>query len=109
MADYAHHGDEAIVIDRSTTGKKFLFTVFFVVVVRLVEAVLAFVVFYELAYTLITKRPPNNRVTRFAQRILCYGLDIGQYLTYNKNQRPFPFDDFQIGTDPIDLNSAATP
>ena len=109
MADYAHNGDEATVIDRSATGKRFLFTVLFVIVVRLVEAVLAFVVLYELVYTLITKRPPNTRVTRFAHRILCYGFDIGQYITCNKNQRSFPFDDFPIGTEPIDLSSAATP
>ena len=34
---------------------------------------------------------------RFAHRILCYGFDIGQYITCNKNQRPFPFEDFPIG------------
>ena len=54
MADYAHNGDETIVIDRSATGKRFLFTVLFVIVIRLVEAVLAFVVLYELVYTLIS-------------------------------------------------------
>ncbi|MEO2050112.1 MAG: DUF4389 domain-containing protein [Pirellulales bacterium] len=109
MADYTLHGDEAIVIDRIATAKRFLFTVLFVIVVRLLEAVLAFVVLYELIYTLITKRSPNARVTRFAHRILCYGFDIGQYITCNKNQRPFPFEDLPIGIEPIDPSSAATP
>ena len=107
MTDYACNGDEATAIGRSATGKRFLFTVLFVVVVRLIEAVLALVVLYELGYTLITKRPPRTRVTRFAHRIVRYVYDIGQYITYNKSQRPFPFDNFPIG-EPIDLNSAAT-
>ena len=75
--------------------------------IGLIEAVLAFVVLFELVYTLITKRSPNSRVARFAHRILRYGFDIGEYMTCNKDQLPFPFDDLPNGTEPIDLSSAA--
>ena len=108
MAGDTHNGDDATVIDRSATGKRILFTILFVIVVRLIEAVLALVVFFELVYSLITKRPPNPRVTRFAHRILRYGFTIGQYITYNTDQLPFPFDDLPNGTEPIDLSSAPT-
>ena len=107
MSDDASAGDETTVVDRSTTGKRILFTVVFFVIARLIEGVLAAVVLYELVYSLITKQPPNVRVTRFASRLLRYGLEIGQYLTGISNQRPFPFNDFTIVAD--DLNAATTP
>ena len=103
MADDAHNGDDATVIDRSATGKRILFTILFACVIRLIEAVLAFVVLFQLIYSLITKRPPNTRVTRFANRILCYAFDIGRYITCNKDQLPFPFDDLPNGSEPIDI------
>ena len=78
MADNVHNGDDRAVIDRTTTGKRVLFTIVFVIIVRLLEVVLAFVVLFELVYSLVTRRPPNPRVTRFAHRILRYAFEIGQ-------------------------------
>ena len=85
---------EATVITRGATGKRILFTILFLVIVRLVTAVLVFVILFELLFALITKQPPSERVTRFAHRMVRYGYEIGQYVTYNKEQTPFPFDDF---------------
>ncbi|MDG1896110.1 MAG: DUF4389 domain-containing protein, partial [Fuerstiella sp.] len=76
MENSALDDPESTVIDRSTTGKRILFTVVFAVIGRLIEGVLAFVAVYQLLYTLITKRPPNDRVTRFASRLLRYALEI---------------------------------
>ncbi|HIF01423.1 MAG TPA: DUF4389 domain-containing protein [Planctomycetes bacterium] len=73
---------------------------------RLIEAVLAVVVLYQLVYTLTTEQPPAVRVTRFANRLIRYGFEIGQYLTWNRDDRPFPFNEFPIAAD--DLNSATT-
>ncbi len=109
MADNAHNGDDRAVIDRTTTGKRLLFTIVFVIIVELIEVVLAFVVLFELVYSLVTRRPPNPRVTRFAHRILRYGFDIGQYVTCNTDHLPFPFEELPNGTEPIDLSPAATP
>lgn len=93
------------IIDRSNTGKRFLFTVVFVVVARLIEGVLAVVVLYQLVDSLITKQPPNGGVTRFADRLLRYAFEVGQYVTWNKREKLFPFNDFPIVTD--DLRPAA--
>lgn len=93
MVHVANHGDDATVIDRSTTGKRILFTILFAIVVRLLEVVLAFVVLFELVYSLITKRSPHARVIRFANSLLCYAYDVGEYVTCNKDQPPFPFDE----------------
>ena len=103
-----HPADKPTLIDRGTTGKRVLLTLFFFFVIALLEAVLAFVVLFELAYSLITQRPPTARVTRFAHRILRYGFDVGQYVTYNKNELPFPFDDLPNGVEPSNAASAAT-
>ena len=108
MADDTPTHDDTTVIDRSVTGKRILLTLLFVIIVRLLEAVIAVVVLFELGYSLITKRPPSTRVTSFAQRMLRYGFDIGQYMICNKDQPPFPFDDLPNGTEPLDLSSAAT-
>lgn len=108
MSDSVHHGEEPTLIDRGATGKRILFTIFFALVIRLLEAVLAFVVLFELVYSLITRRPPSARVTRFAHRMLRYGFDVGQYVTCNKNELPFPFDDLPNGIEPINASSAAT-
>jgi hypothetical protein len=97
MIDVANDGDDATAVDRSTTGKRILFSLFFAIVVRLLEVMLAIVVLFELAYSLITKRVPHTRVTRFANRVLGYAYDVGEYVTCNKNQPPFPFDDLPDG------------
>jgi len=104
MSEFTPHGEAATVIDRSTTGKRILYTVIFFVIARLIEAVLAVVVLYQLAYSLFMKQPPAVRVTRFANRLIRYGFEISQYLTWNKDERPFPFNEFPIVAD--DLNSA---
>jgi hypothetical protein len=107
MTDCPNDETEATIIDRSDTGKRLLCTFVFVVIARLIEGVLAFVVLYQLLYTLVTQQPPKGRVTRFANRLLRYALEIGQYVTWNKPEMPFPFNDFPVVAD--DLNPAATP
>ena len=109
MTDNIPNSDEATLIDRTETGKRFLLTLFFAIVVRLLEVVLVVTVLVELVFTLITRRPPNARVTRFAHRILCYAFEVGQYVTYNKEELPFPFEELPNGTEPMGMDSAATP
>ncbi len=109
MADDVHNGDDVAVIDHMTTGKRFLFTLVFVIILYLIGVVLAFVVLFELVYSLVTRRPPNPRVTRFADRVLRYAFEIGQYMTCNTDHRPFPFEELPSGTEPINYSPAATP
>jgi hypothetical protein len=46
-------------------------------------------------------------VTRFAHRIVLYAYEIGQYVTYNKEQQPFPFDDFPVDSERVEVVSSA--
>ena len=82
------------VIGRGATCKRILITILFVFVERVVTSLLAVVIVFELLFTLITGRTPGERVVGFAHRVVRYRYEIGQYLTYNKDQPPFPFDDF---------------
>ncbi len=49
-----------------------LLTILFVLIVRVVDSVLAIVVLFELAYSLITERAPSDRVVRWADRVVRY-------------------------------------
>ena len=88
MAEHAHPSDDVNVIDRSTTGKRLLYTIVF---------------------AFIARRRPHPRVTRFAHRLLRYGFVVGQYATYNTDDLPFPFDELPNGAEHVDINSAVTP
>ena len=88
-------------IDRKDTIIRILLTLLFVVIVaRVIEAMLAMVIIFELAYALLTRRPPGERVKRFANRTLSYLYRITRFLTYNEPELPFPFADFPSEVEP---------
>ena len=47
-----------------------------------------------------------NYISR-RSRLLRYALEIGQYVTWDEPEMPFPFNDFPVVAD--DLSPAATP
>ncbi len=88
-------------IDRKETAIRILLTLLFVVIVeRVIEAILAVVILFELVYALMTRRPPGERVRRFANRTLSYLYRITRFLTYNEPEPPFPFADFPSEVEP---------
>ena len=88
-------------IERKETGIRILLTVLFILILRAIDVVLSVIVLFQLVFALITKRRPGERVTRFANRITTYVVQLLRYLTYQEDQRPFPFSDFPAeGTPP---------
>jgi Domain of unknown function (DUF4389) len=86
---------ETTPIDRKETAIRILLTLLFVVIVeRIIEAILVMVILFEVVYALMTRRPPGERVRRFANRTLGYLYRITRFLTYNEPEPPFPFADF---------------
>jgi hypothetical protein len=81
-------------IERSETGIRILTTILFLLAVRVVEFVLGLVILFELAFALATRSAPPVRVREFADRVIRYAWQMAQYLTYNRERPPFPFDDF---------------
>jgi hypothetical protein len=51
------------------------------------------IVMFQLIFALITKSTPNPVVNSFAKRVIEYAYQIGHYVTYNRDQPPFPFDE----------------
>ncbi len=86
--------EEGEEIERGDTGIRILLTLLFVVALRLTETILAIVIVFQLIYALVTRREPGERLRSFADRAVRYAYQIGQYLTYNREEAPFPFDDF---------------
>jgi len=97
MTDSTAHSDQAPLVTRGATGKRILYTILFILIIRVVEAVLAILILFELAFSLITEHAPSDRLRRFGDRVVKYGTQIGRFLTYNRVQPPFPFDDFPNG------------
>lgn len=106
MADNIPNGEHTVTVTHSTTGKRVLCTLLFVIVLHLVAAVLAFLILFELGYAAVTQRLPHGRVTRFARRVVRYGFDICQYITWNSENLPFPFEELPNGAESADANFA---
>jgi Domain of unknown function (DUF4389) len=88
-------------IDRKETVTRILLTLLFVVIVEgVIKTMLAAVILFELAYALLTRRAPGERVRRFANRTLSYCYRIMRFLTYNEPEPPFPFADFPSEVEP---------
>lgn len=92
--------DNNTQIERKETGIRILLTVLFVVIWHVAETVLGVTVLFQLAYALITKRSPGERVKRFANHALSYLYHILRYLTYHEVEPPFPFADFPPELEP---------
>ena len=80
-------------IPRAVTGERMLNAFLFIFILHLVGTILAVVVLFQHFYSLITMGPPIARLTQFADRLTRYSFEIFQYLTYNSDQSPFPFQD----------------
>lgn len=92
-------------IERKETGIRIGLTVLFVLILRVVEIVLGAIVIFQLLFALITKRAPGERIARFANRIITYVTQLLRYVTYQDDQRPFPFSDFPAATDLADATT----
>ena len=92
--------EQELQIERKETGIRILLTVLFVLILHAIEVVLGVIVLFELAFALVTKRPPSEHVVRFANRIITYTVQLLRYLTYQDDFRPFPFADFPAESAP---------
>ncbi len=91
--------DDEELIERGETGIRILLTLLFWVVLQVVEAIVAVVILFDLVFALSTRREPSDRVKEFAERVIRYGLQVAHYMTYNRENAPFPFDEFPGETD----------
>lgn len=91
--------NEDETIERSETAVRILLTLLFFIIVRVVEALLAVLIVFELLFALVTRREPSAEVKSFANRALSYAVTVVRYLTYNEHDAPFPLRDFPAELD----------
>ncbi len=80
-------------LSNRATWLRALFMLLFVVIFNLAGLVLGVAVLFQFVHTLITGRP-NARVGVFGDSLGRYVYQILRYLTYNTEDRPFPFADW---------------
>jgi len=73
--------------------KRILFTVLFWVVFHISQALLLVLVIAQSAFIIFTNNP-NHHILVLSDRLTLYVQDILRYVTFNTDNRPFPFDDF---------------
>ena len=86
-------------VDRVETLIRLLYTLLFFLVIRVVEAAVSVIVVFQLIFALITNRTPNPAVNTFAKRVIEYAYQVATYVTYNRDQPPFPFDELPSDDD----------
>ena len=87
-------------IERTDTGIRILFSVLFLLIAEVVQMILGLAVLFSLAFALVTKRPPSERVRHFTNRTISYLYQVFRYVTYNAAEPPFPFADFPAELEP---------
>ncbi len=73
--------------------QRVLFTAIFWVVFYISQFVLAAIVVAQCVFTLVGGSP-NDQLLRFGDSMSRYVHEILRYVTFNSDQRPFPFSDF---------------
>ncbi len=80
-------------LSNRATWLRLLFMLLFVLIFNLAELVLGFAVLFQFVHALITGRA-SARVGNFGESLGRYVYQILRYLTYNTEDRPFPFADW---------------
>jgi hypothetical protein len=93
-----------VELDRADTGIRILYSVLFAIINNLLAGAIGFIVVFELGFSLITKRPPANRVRSIANSIISYSYRLQRWLAHTESQLPFPFSDL-----PEDIHSIEWP
>lgn len=86
-------------IKSHATWLRALFMLLFVFIYHVAEVVLAVVVVFQLLVVIFTARP-NVRLLRFGQDLGTFIYQIVRFLTYNSEDRPFPFGEWPEGSLP---------
>ncbi|MEX2327343.1 MAG: DUF4389 domain-containing protein [Pseudomonadales bacterium] len=80
------------------TWLRALYMILFAIICSLTEIVLVAVVVLQFFIVLFT-REPNDRLLDFGEDIGVFIFQIIQYLTFNTEEKPFPFGPWPYGAD----------
>ncbi|HXH72872.1 MAG TPA: DUF4389 domain-containing protein, partial [Mariprofundaceae bacterium] len=80
-------------VKNSSAWMRLLFMLLFAVLYSVAEMVLTVVVIFQFLSVLITGRK-NAKVLSLGAQLATYAYQVFSYLTYNSEERPFPFADW---------------
>ena len=81
-------------LKENTSWMRILYTIIFVIIFNIVEMVVAAVVVFQLLVLLFTGEE-NQRLVRFGSLLSQYAYRVLQYMTFNTDEKPFPFTDWE--------------
>lgn len=84
-------------IKDQTTWMRALYILMFAVIYMVTEVVIALVVLLQFLFVLFT-RQRNDKLLGLGANLSTFIYQILCYVTFNSDQRPFPFDDFPANT-----------
>jgi hypothetical protein len=85
-------------VTATDTWLRALYMVLFAIIYSLTEIILTAVVIFQFFIVLVT-REPNDRLLDFGEDIGVFIFQIIQYLTFNTEEKPFPFGPWPYGSD----------
>ena len=91
--------EAAGALSRKKIAIRFLYTLFFVIVLEIVKMIIQLCVLFQYVYLFIT-RDYNQPVRNFSNKVNVYAYRLMRYVTLNENLRPFPFGEFPQEIDP---------
>ena len=78
---------------RKETWIRLLYVLLFVVFYGIAKAVFGVIVFVQFGFKLITHET-NDNLLRFSTGLNKYIYEILQFMTFNSNEKPYPFSDW---------------
>lgn len=87
-------------VTRRSTWVRALYMLLFALIYSLAELVLAVVVLFQFAFTLFTGKP-NQQLLGFGRGLSMFFYQVLVYLTYNTEDKPFPFNPWPAGDQPM--------
>ena len=92
----------------TSTWKRVLFIVIFWLIFNIVELLIGISVLFQVIALLFTGTR-NQRVLDLGGQLSRFAYDILKYVTFNSDQRPFPFSDWDYGSTPNNQDSQNQP
>jgi hypothetical protein len=83
-------------LSNASTWKRVLFIIIFWFIFNLVELLIGVLVFFQVL-ALLFGGERNGRVQDFSNQLSLFAYDVLQYVTFNRDERPFPFQDWGYG------------
>ncbi len=98
----------------ATTWIRFIFMLFFAVIGYIALGITMLVVLFQFVIVLLTGKL-NERILPLGQSLSTYVHQILLYLTYNSDEKPFPFgawpesNEYSVATDAVNLAKEPEP